>query len=1085
MYSIDLAAQEIRASEAVVVLGAGVSFAAGMPLAGQLSPLVWHALDSNTDVLKSLCEELSVSVDGAKAIVSDDPVRISRAFRLIKDNKAAYRTFKESLCDLDNSRITTPSRPHTALARLLHAGKVIEIISFNWDTLLERAFEKRFGFQINNQGIKLWKPHGDCRKPEQEWVLPFEQGMVPAALVEQLSNLASVRPRILLIIGYSERDAAVVQQLIEPLANRWRVFRVSPSATGEGAIHLPAGEALERLAEQLATTPDIPGWSIVTFDNQRGIEAAIAGERLGPRDVEACPRLPHFNAALEKLALLHSVEIAGDSGSGKSITIWQLAHKFHRRGWQVLRHDAAHNPISDDAIDALRSQTWRTVAVVDDSQVLPIELTQTLRDVVGENLKIIFGTTDPKGEQRQAVRTAARVAVETLANHFRAQRTAILPIVQQFDSYVGDGFLDVRIERRIDDAAMEDSPWQFAYVLRGGTRKVHDLLNAARDFDHSDLLLVLIAARQLATLDAGSSVIDLMAEAQKLGRDEAWVRQSLNVLSRQRAILVSGDVRCLHLKSAGSIIEASLEMRKGTDYVELLSLHQNILKNPSLPLRGISWLLHCFWRHEKTVVGAEIKSELVSRCFAARKHLEIRDACFVLERLLGRRDKAVLAQVLANRELLHSWIIGADLTDAYALGGAINNIHNDSPSEGAALLGGIDPKVIAAKIGAASPTSGYIWGNFISRLCVGKERGWRDAVASHLPREAMRRAVATVSSSQSDELPKYIEGVAGFDFDFGLELFEIATPILRAAIQRDSLGTFRELFDASLWLLGEGLFLDGKPTKRQRAISRHIFEGLDPEEVIGGILSCPFGEWENYSRLLSWVRRAHPSKHRAIAKAMNWAALEEIVGDKFEKPGREFSLLLVNLVSDPRSGEPVRSWLLRHAKEMKEIGSRIVVLSPEAACNVLNNGGTINLARDHVSWLMDAIAIGQIARLDETAAKQVVKANVPHLAKGVAELSFPEDMPELLKLLSGAPELLEEILNSVDVARAKERWPIALVDHRPNERKGAREVLGFISARNSAELGQLAGRLKRDVRYRKRSVAEIKPRRHTDRAGGS
>src|SRR5439155_7977216 len=107
-------------------------------------------------------------------------------------------------------------------------------------------------------------------------------------------------------------------------------------------------------------------------------------------------------------------------------------------------------------------------------------------------------------------------------------------------------------------------------------------------------LLVMIAARQLATLDAGSSVSDLVLAAQEVGRTEAWVHSSLEVLSRQRAILVSDVIRCLHLRSAASIIEVALEMRTGTDYQQLVSVLQTTVRNASLPLQGIAWLLQCF-----------------------------------------------------------------------------------------------------------------------------------------------------------------------------------------------------------------------------------------------------------------------------------------------------------------------------------------------------------------------------------------------------------------------------------------------------------------------------------------------------------
>jgi hypothetical protein len=650
--------------------------------------------------------------------------------RLIKSDEAAYRTFKQTFCELNKTRAAMPSPAHTALARLVHARKMIEVISFNWDTLLECAFHDGYGFGINSQEIKLWKPHGDCLNPDLDWILPHGDGRVPAELIARLTNLARVRPRVLLIVGYSERDAAVVHQIIAPLASQWRVFRVSPTALGEGAIKLPAGQALEALAEQLVTTPDVPGWSVITFENQRGLEAAIAGERLGPRDVEACPRLPHFNTALKKLSLLNAVEIAGESGSGKSITVWQLAYEFHRKGWQVLRLDAAQKPTPSSAIDALKAQGWKTVAVADDSQVFQPELISRLRDLASANLKIVLGTTDPKGEQQEAVRAAAKVAVEALANHFRGQRETVLQIVRQLDSRIGDGFMNVRIEWRIDEAAREQTPWQFAYVLRGGTRRVRDLVNAAHDFEQADLLLAAIAARQLATVDAGSSISDLVAAAQQVGRTEAWVYSSLEVLSRQRAILVSDVIRCLHLRSATSIIEVALEVRTGTDYQQLVSVLQATLQNASLPLQGISWLLQCLWRrHDDAVVLAEIKSQLISRCMAAQTHLQIRDSCLVISRLLGRRDDAIMTQVLANQELLRSWIIEADATDASAIGQVINNMYNDSAEVTGEFLARIDPKGLAEKIGTTPPISGYAWGYFINRVSLGR-KGWRSVVAS-------------------------------------------------------------------------------------------------------------------------------------------------------------------------------------------------------------------------------------------------------------------------------------------------------------------------------------------------------------------
>ena len=150
------------------------------------------------------------------------------------------------------------------------------------------------------------------------------------------------------------------------------------------------------------------------------------------------------------------------------------------------------------------------------------------------------------------------------------------------------------------------------------------------------------------------------------------------------------------------------------------------------------------------------------------------------------------------------------------------------------------------------------------------------------------------------------------------------------------------------------------------------------------------------------------------------------------------------------------------------------MLSPEAARIVLNNGGTINLAHDHANWFVDALAIARLAHLDQRAAIEVTNANVAYIANGITELSLAEGMPDLLRLVGGEAELFDKVLDSVDIERAKQRWPMALTDHRPAERKTARDVLRLISERNDGQLGQLASRLLREVRYRKTRERQAK-----------
>ncbi len=217
---------------------------------------------------------------------------------------------------------------------------------------------------------------------------------------------------MLLIVGYSERDETIVERLIAPMSKQWRVYRISPSAIGEGAINLDAREALEFFAEKLSPERDTPGWRSVSFENQRGIEAAVAGERLGPRDVTSCPQLPHFPSALFELDTLHRVHVAGSSGSGKSITIWQLAHHYHHLGWHVMRRSSNETEAKQQAIATVASKRWPTVVVVDDTQVQSDDFLDAVEELADERTKVLFGTTDRNWERKNTLRVSAKGSVK-------------------------------------------------------------------------------------------------------------------------------------------------------------------------------------------------------------------------------------------------------------------------------------------------------------------------------------------------------------------------------------------------------------------------------------------------------------------------------------------------------------------------------------------------------------------------------------------------------------------------------------------------------------------------------------------------
>ncbi len=85
------------------------------------------------------------------------------------------------------------------------------------------------------------------------------------------------------------------------------------------------------------STPVNDFWQLISFEEQRGLENAIAGKKLGPSDVETCPIFEECDYIFAQLERSHSFSIVGQSGTGKSISAWQIAYQFHQIGFSVFR----------------------------------------------------------------------------------------------------------------------------------------------------------------------------------------------------------------------------------------------------------------------------------------------------------------------------------------------------------------------------------------------------------------------------------------------------------------------------------------------------------------------------------------------------------------------------------------------------------------------------------------------------------------------------------------------------------------------------------------------------------------------------
>lgn len=538
----------------VAVVGAGLSMAARYPTTAGLTALLWDAIDADPAGRSQLADQLGVPDAAAKQIVGDYSVRRAVAWRIVERSDISRRRFQDQVANLDQTRSAQPSAAHESLAALIHTGIVECVISLNWDTALEQAYRRVYGTDLP-AGI-LFKPHGDAADPRSSWTLPHQPGAVSIDVADRVKSLVADHPRTLLIVGYSESDQVVVDEIIAPRDEGWRVTRIGPSVSGEHDIAGAADVVLAELAADVVDREGGSAWHSVTFAGQRGIDAALTGQRLGPADVESCPRLAEVALVADALRRDHSVVLNGSSGGGKSITAYQALFDLCGNGYEVLR-------LRDDARDRglaawlrdLKGFPHRKVLLVDDAQDLSTDTVRELAETAtADRLVLVVGVDHVAGGvTTYSVNDLA--AVGTLAQEIRAHKAEVLPKIRLLDDRVGEHVGDEPFEERLTSAASEKTAWQFFYVLTGGWRRTARSALELREVDRADLLALALAVAQIASVDAGVRVEDLSPYADALGRDHVWVENSLKVLRHRRLVVENdGVLRCVHLRAARSLL---------------------------------------------------------------------------------------------------------------------------------------------------------------------------------------------------------------------------------------------------------------------------------------------------------------------------------------------------------------------------------------------------------------------------------------------------------------------------------------------------------------------------------------------------
>lgn len=1033
---------ELRTHGAVAVLGAGVSYLSGYPLEEELHALVWHSLDADERALEAVGRELGAPKRAAKELVGDSREATTLAFQAIGSSAVARRAFQQGFRALDLRRRPYAGPAHDAVAQLLHSGVVERVISLNWDTATQFAHEHRYGrFPASGMG-EFDKPHGDAEHPDSPWVLPNEAGGISASLKAQLEEIADVRPRVLLVVGYAERDAGIVKDLIAPLERRWRVVRIGPSVEGELDLKGSADDLLPDLAAALVASPELPGWEFVSFVNQRGIGAALSGSELGARDVEACPPLPEVAQVEALLGVADEAVLVGESGSGKSLAAYQSASAFHSEGWEVIR--LSRDPRPETAIDSLDRIRHQTVAIVDDVQALPESVATQLLEMANPSRKVILVSADTTGGLRASLTIARGRAVSTIATDLRARRDLVLPLVQALDDRLGDGYLQESLERRIAEAAKSDTPWQFAFVLTGGERRAHQHMAELRDLQRFDIALAYLAAGQLLTLDRGVTRPWLDALAVSMGESRKWTDEALSALRKRRLLLEEETLRLPHLRYAAVALRELGDRHLDPRLRDFTNSLWTAVADEGVPLQGVSWLFSelrmsmAFRRPDEQFIDPDQVRSLLARCWNVGSSQRERSfACFVVASLL-QLTRLAYASIQNNVRTLSSWLNECEASAAPGLASLLNSVANEDHDLAEAICREADAARLAGRVSGSGLDDIGAWGPLLGRLAAAAPRAWITDLGVALDVGRLTDTLRAVDFEHLNDLEEIVKGVWSVSLDATLELVEAALDSLIDSFNEDPPEATARTHEVIWFGLGyaPGFLRRTEPIERQVTLARSLATRLEPSEISEAISSGNLRTWHQLEPLLVMISEVAPNVLVRIADGIDLQTFSSSTEGMWGDLPAELLLMLHVTAesSESRRGE----WLVaQHAGELRKLDPILARINLEATCEALERGCEMQLRRGaDEGWSDAAATLDLVASVSHRSAGLILQSNLGAIRRGlfISEDETSEGLEEFLQAADAVdPGFIDSLLHEME-AEAKDKWGENVAGAEPRRR---------------------------------------------------
>ena len=1026
---------DIRVHSGILVLGAGASFEAGLPLYAQFPPIVWQVIDEFPYIKTALGHN---EIIPAKDIIGDDITKTKQVFSHIEKGNLANSRFKELFKGVNDKHKNNPSIVHENICKLIHSGHIKLVVSFNWDDLLETAWEHLYGTNINDNKINLIKPHGDVRNTNDRWIYPNCAGYLSGDDISKVDAILKNGPSTFIVMGYSEQDRIIADTFIKPNENKYVMYRVSPSSSGENAIVAKASEITNDIFDSLNKPPD-DLWIRLDFSNQVGLEHAIMGHRLLPSDVLACPRLPQLKEAKIKLEQAHSVIIEGSPGSGKSISAYQLAWDYLKQGWEILKLDTSKLDSYKNRL-LLINDGYKTIFIIDDAQQLDKEQVVELMTKANKNSKLIITQTVTSNFPMESVTLSQKQAVETLYEHYKQREKEILPIIKETNRVsgrsVGNAIMDTPFKFVLDVAQKEDTAWLFNYSLRGGWESTSNQYAVAKEHNRADLLLMLISIKQILTLDKPVNKTWLISLLIQWGHTEKWVLEQLSYLYQQKLIIDLQEIRTLHLQMAIRVIANYLKQLSDDDEsVRFYTFLRREFLDEANPLLGIAWFFNMLfsfdvkYKLQTKLFTDEFNENLLGRCSQQTESEFKSHASFVIDRVLRREAKLKFEDINANDNFLTNWIENVDNQTAYSFSQILNSINNESREWKRDFVSNLNYSSIIENIKNIEDNHLYDWAQFLNRLLCFPKTKWTRTFCNQIPKKEISASMQKCKPQDIYGLSEMLCTLRFIDDDYCFDEYHKCIWIIEKAMKQDFMKALRNLdLHFSMYLLGEELFDVSHPNKKQKEAGQAFVDCISSEMLKTAILEGNARDWDTLYRYSGEIFRYDSQKFTDAFKDVDVTVLDSETEDMWQTQPDELIKLLYMLY--PCNETKVEEWVYSKRDQIKIMDTGLIRFSPRTTEYVYNNDGLVTLAKSH-RWEMNASAVVSLKKHNKKLCFEIIEANLVDIKQSLYDFSniaWEEYHLFLNELIKVYPNIIDTIISVDDIDLIEGKWANSLKD---------------------------------------------------------